>query len=77
MFLKRFGIDVKFVTEDDPKAFAAVIDEKTKAIYVESIGNPKYNVAPLPELAKVFSIYASYPAWLISSARSPMNTAFH
>lgn len=53
VFLKRFGIDVKFVTEDDPRAFAAAIDEKTKAIYVESIGNPKYNVAPLPELAKV------------------------
>lgn len=53
MFLKRFGIDVRFVTEDDPAAFAAVIDDNTKAIYVESIGNPKYNVVPLPELAKV------------------------
>ncbi|EPS96326.1 hypothetical protein FOMPIDRAFT_1053367 [Fomitopsis schrenkii] len=53
VFLKRFGIDVRFVTEDDPAAFAAVIDDNTKAIYVESIGNPKYNVVPLPELAKV------------------------
>ena len=53
MFLKRFGIDVKFVSEDDPEAFAAAIDQKTKAIYVESIGNPKYNVAPLPDLSKV------------------------
>ncbi|KAI0728294.1 O-acetylhomoserine ami [Fomitopsis betulina] len=53
VFLKRFGIEVKFVTDDDPTAFATAIDEKTKAIYVESIGNPKYNVAPLPELAKV------------------------
>jgi O-acetylhomoserine/O-acetylserine sulfhydrylase len=44
---------VKFVTEDKPEAFAAAIDEKTKAIYVESIGNPKYNVSPLPDLAKV------------------------
>lgn len=35
------------------ESFAAAIDEKTKAIYVESIGNPKYNIAPLPELAKV------------------------
>ncbi|KAI0919851.1 hypothetical protein AcW1_003004 [Taiwanofungus camphoratus] len=53
VFLKKFNIGVKFVTSDDPEAFAAAIDEKTKAIYVESIGNPKYNVAPLPELAKV------------------------
>jgi O-acetylhomoserine/O-acetylserine sulfhydrylase-like pyridoxal-dependent enzyme len=44
---------VKFVTDDKPESFAAAIDDKTKAIYVESIGNPKYNVSPLPELAKV------------------------
>ncbi|KAI6108714.1 Cys/Met metabolism PLP-dependent enzyme-domain-containing protein [Pisolithus croceorrhizus] len=50
---KKYGIGVKFVPGDDPGAFEAVIDEKTKAIYAESIGNPKYNVAPLPDLAKV------------------------
>jgi O-acetylhomoserine/O-acetylserine sulfhydrylase len=50
---KKFGIGVKFVTDDKPESFAAAIDEKTKAIFVESIGNPKYNVSPLPELAKV------------------------
>jgi O-acetylhomoserine/O-acetylserine sulfhydrylase len=44
---------VKFVHGDDPAGFAAAIDENTKAIYVESIGNPKYNVASIPELAKV------------------------
>ena len=53
VFLKRFDIRIKFVNSPEPEAFAAAIDEKTKAIYVESIGNPKYNVAPLPELAKV------------------------
>ncbi|KAG1744961.1 Cys/Met metabolism PLP-dependent enzyme-domain-containing protein [Suillus paluster] len=50
---KKYGIGVKFVNGDDPAGFAAAIDENTKAIYVESIGNPKYNVAPIPELAKV------------------------
>ncbi|KAF9233705.1 Cys/Met metabolism PLP-dependent enzyme-domain-containing protein, partial [Melanogaster broomeanus] len=49
---KKFGIGVKFVHGDDPAGFAAAIDENTKAIYVESIGNPKYNVAPIPEIAK-------------------------
>ncbi|CUA74264.1 O-acetylhomoserine (thiol)-lyase [Rhizoctonia solani] len=53
VLLKKYGIGVKFVLDDSPEAFAAAIDEKTKAIFVESIGNPKYNVAPLPELAKI------------------------
>lgn len=44
---------MKFVTDDKPESFSAAIDDKTKAIYVESIGNPKYNVSPLPELAKI------------------------
>ncbi|KIM56190.1 hypothetical protein SCLCIDRAFT_29820 [Scleroderma citrinum Foug A] len=50
---KKYGIGVKFVRGDDPAAFEAAIDEKTKAIYVESIGNPKCNIAPIPELAQV------------------------
>lgn len=53
MTFKHFGIGVKFVTSGDPKDFAAAIDENTKAIYVESIANPKYTVADLPALAKV------------------------
>ncbi|THH14492.1 hypothetical protein EW146_g5835 [Bondarzewia mesenterica] len=53
VLLKKFGISVKFVTSDDPAAFEAAIDEKTKAVYVESIGNPKYNVSPIAEIAKV------------------------
>ncbi|RXW20846.1 hypothetical protein EST38_g5025 [Candolleomyces aberdarensis] len=50
---KQFGIGVKWVTETTPEAFAAVIDERTKAIYVESIANPKYNLSDIPTLAKV------------------------
>jgi O-acetylhomoserine/O-acetylserine sulfhydrylase len=53
VFLKKFGIAVKFVTSDDPSAFATAIDENTKAIFVECIGNPKYNVCPIREIAKV------------------------
>lgn len=51
--MKKFDITMKFVQSEDPADFAAAIDEKTKGIYVESIGNPKNTVAPLPELAKV------------------------
>ncbi|KAI0285710.1 O-acetylhomoserine ami [Russula brevipes] len=53
VLLKKYGITVKFVTSDDPAAFGAAIDEKTKAVFVESIGNPKYNVSPISEIAKV------------------------
>lgn len=53
MYFKRLGITVKFIDNDDLQAFEAAIDDKTKALYVESIGNPKYNVAPIPELASV------------------------
>ncbi|KAF8840469.1 O-acetylhomoserine ami [Paxillus ammoniavirescens] len=59
---KKYGIGVKFVHGDDPAGFAAAIDENTKAIYVESIGNPKYNVAPIPELAKASSVNRRAPA---------------
>jgi len=50
---KHFGIGVKWVTDSNPEAFAAAIDDRTKAIFVESIGNPKYNVSDIPALSKV------------------------
>jgi O-acetylhomoserine/O-acetylserine sulfhydrylase len=51
--LKKFGIHVKFVYSDDPADFAAAIDSKTKAIYIESVGNPKYNVPNIAQISKV------------------------
>lgn len=50
---KRIGIDVKFVEGDKPEDFEAKIDDKTKAIYVESIGNPKFNVPDFEAIAAV------------------------
>jgi O-acetylhomoserine (thiol)-lyase len=50
---ERLGIEVRFVDGDDPAAFAALIDDRTKAVYVESIGNPRFNIPDLPELARV------------------------
>lgn len=51
--LPRLGIDVKLVDGDDADKLAAAIDDKTKALYVESIGNPGYNVPDLEALANV------------------------
>ena len=51
--LPRLGIDVKFVEDDDPKTYEAKIDENTKAIYVESIGNPRGNVPDFDRLSEI------------------------
>jgi len=53
VFLPRLGISTKFVIGDKPEDFAKAIDEKTKAVYIESIGNPKYNVPDIEAIAKV------------------------
>jgi len=51
--LPRLGIGVKFVDGDDPENFRRAIDAKTKALYVESIGNPGFNVPDLERIAAV------------------------
>ncbi|KAF2432313.1 O-acetylhomoserine ami [Tothia fuscella] len=53
VFLPRLGIKTKFVKGDKPKDIAAAIDDKTKAVYLESIGNPRYNVPDIEAIAKV------------------------
>jgi len=57
--LPRLGIQVKFVEEDTVEAYEAQIDENTKGIYVETLGNPRNNVpdfAGLSALAKKHGI---------------------
>ena len=51
--LGRFGIDARFVDGDDPDAFAAQIDDDTRFLYTEVIGNPSGAVADLAALADV------------------------
>lgn len=41
---KRIGIEARFASEDTVEAFEKLIDAKTKAIYLESIGNPEFNI---------------------------------
>ncbi|UKE51711.1 O-acetylhomoserine aminocarboxypropyltransferase/cysteine synthase [Xanthomonas translucens] len=47
------GIETRFADYRDPDAFAGLIDARTKAIFVESIGNPRGNVTDLEAVAKV------------------------
>lgn len=50
---KRLGVKVKFVKSTELKAFKEAITEKTKAIYAESIGNPKLDVCDLEGISKI------------------------
>jgi O-acetylhomoserine (thiol)-lyase len=49
----RLGINVKFVDGDDPEDFKKLIDSKTKALYIETIGNPRLNIPDIAAIAKV------------------------
>jgi O-acetylhomoserine/O-acetylserine sulfhydrylase len=48
---KRLGIDVRFAEGDKPEAFEKLIDKKTKAIYLETIGNPGFNIPDFDAIA--------------------------
>ncbi|MDH4246995.1 MAG: O-acetylhomoserine aminocarboxypropyltransferase/cysteine synthase [Deltaproteobacteria bacterium] len=50
--LPRLGIQVKFVTGDKAADISAAIDGKTKAVYLETIGNPQLNVPDFEAVAK-------------------------
>jgi O-acetylhomoserine (thiol)-lyase len=49
----RIGIEVKFAEGDDPASIESLIDEKTKAIFVETIGNPQFNVPDFDVIAAI------------------------
>jgi len=51
--LPRLGIKVKFVDPAKPENFQQAITEKTKAIYAETIGNPKIDVLDIAKVAEV------------------------
>jgi OAH/OAS sulfhydrylase len=51
--LPRLGIKTTFVNPDDPENFRKVINNKTKAIYIESIGNPGINIIDIEAVAKI------------------------
>lgn len=50
---KRLGIEVRLTPNEDPSAFEKLIDANTKAIYLESIGNPELNIPDFDAIAEV------------------------
>jgi O-acetylhomoserine/O-acetylserine sulfhydrylase len=51
--LKRLGIHVKFVDGDKAADFDRLVDDHTKAIYLETIGNPRFNIPDFEQIAAV------------------------
>jgi O-acetylhomoserine (thiol)-lyase len=51
--LPKLGIKTTFVNSDDPENFRKAINEKTKAVYIESIGNPGINIIDIEAVAKI------------------------
>ncbi len=51
--LPRLGINVKFVDGDNPEDFERLIDPKTKALYIETIGNPKLNIPDIDKISEI------------------------
>jgi O-acetylhomoserine/O-acetylserine sulfhydrylase len=54
---KRIGIEARFAKDDKAENIEALIDDKTKAIYLETIGNPEFNI---PDFEKVAAVAKKY-----------------
>jgi O-acetylhomoserine (thiol)-lyase len=50
---KRLGIEVRFTDDDEPESFEKLIDDKTRALYIETIGNPEFNIPDFEAIAEV------------------------
>jgi O-acetylhomoserine (thiol)-lyase len=51
--LPQYGITTRFADHRDPASFEPLIDERTKAIFVESLGNPQGNVTDIARVAEI------------------------
>lgn len=54
---KRLGIEVRFADGDDPASFESLIDSNTKALYLETIGNPGFNIPDFEAIAALARKY--------------------
>lgn len=50
---KRLGIETRFANGDQPEVIASLIDQNTKAIYLETIGNPGFNIPDFEKIAAI------------------------
>lgn len=50
---KRLGVEARFAANDEPASFEALIDHNTKAVYLETLGNPELNVPDFEAIAAI------------------------
>ncbi len=51
--LPKYGIHTTFVNSDEPESFRKAINSRTKALYIETIGNPGINLTDMEAIAKI------------------------
>ena len=51
--IKDFGITTKFFNTDNPEEIKSLVTSKTRAVFIETIGNPNANIADIEEIAKI------------------------
>ena len=68
--LPQFGIETRFADGEDPASFEKLIDARTKAVFVESIGNPSGTVADIAEFARIAHAHG-VPLIVDSTVASP------
>jgi O-acetylhomoserine (thiol)-lyase len=69
--LPQFGIEVRFIDADAPEDIAAQVDERTRAVFVETVGNPKLNVVDVAAWADAAHA-AGLPLLVDNTAPSPL-----
>lgn len=69
--LPKMGIEVSFVDADDPDAFRRALKPNTKLFFGETVGNPRLNVFPVEEVAKIAN-EAGVPLVLDNTALTPI-----
>jgi len=51
--LPQFGVKVRFADQNDPESFRSAINDRTRALYIETIGNPSLDVADIEAFARL------------------------
>ena len=69
--LPRLGINVRFVDADDFDGLRAAINEKTRAVYTETLGNPKLDIADVEKLASIAHQHG-VPLMIDNTAATPI-----
>lgn len=54
---KRLGVEARFTPDDEPSSFEKLIDDKTKALYLETIGNPDLSIPDFEAIAAIANKY--------------------